>query len=62
MLVVEDWKLGERYAMNIIADANSGCRAAVRGEDFGCSGEGWIDWNLCLDEEGGPNHVCHLAC
>lgn len=39
-----EWKLGERYAMNIVADLNSGC-------------EGWIDWNLCLDEVGGPNHV-----
>jgi len=39
-----DWKQGERYAMNVIADLNAGC-------------EGWIDWNLCLDETGGPNHV-----
>jgi len=39
-----DWRVGERYAMNIIADMNSGC-------------EGWIDWNICLDETGGPNHV-----
>lgn len=39
-----DWKVGERYAMNVIADVNAGC-------------EGWIDWNLCLDETGGPNHV-----
>ena len=31
----EDWKLGERYAMNIIKDLNSGC-------------EGWIDWNHWL--------------
>lgn len=42
--VLGDWKLGERYAMNIIADMNSGC-------------EGWIDWNLCLDAQGGPNHA-----
>jgi len=41
--VLGDWKLGERYATNVIADANAGC-------------EGWIDWNLCLDAEGGPNH------
>mmetsp|Transcript_56862 Transcript_56862/g.176374 ORF Transcript_56862/g.176374 Transcript_56862/m.176374 type:complete len:666 (-) Transcript_56862:286-2283(-) len=39
-----NWKFGERYAMNIISDINAGC-------------EGWIDWNLCLDEKGGPNHV-----
>mmetsp|Transcript_41615 Transcript_41615/g.120507 ORF Transcript_41615/g.120507 Transcript_41615/m.120507 type:complete len:523 (-) Transcript_41615:78-1646(-) len=38
------WKFGERYGMNIISDLNSGT-------------EGWIDWNLYLDEEGGPNHV-----
>jgi len=38
------WKLGERYGMNIISDMNNGV-------------EGWIDWNLCLDERGGPNHV-----
>lgn len=41
---LNDWKLAERYAMNIIADLNSGC-------------EGWIDWNLCLDQNGGPNHA-----
>eukprot|EP00927_Polykrikos_kofoidii_P007249 TRINITY_DN1295_c3_g1_i1.p1 TRINITY_DN1295_c3_g1~~TRINITY_DN1295_c3_g1_i1.p1 ORF type:complete len:811 (-),score=113.19 TRINITY_DN1295_c3_g1_i1:157-2472(-) len=39
-----EWKYGERYGMNIIADLNAGC-------------EGWIDWNLCLNETGGPNHV-----
>mmetsp|Transcript_102037 Transcript_102037/g.284020 ORF Transcript_102037/g.284020 Transcript_102037/m.284020 type:complete len:516 (+) Transcript_102037:82-1629(+) len=38
------WKFGERYGMNIISDLNSGT-------------EGWIDWNLYLDETGGPNHV-----
>lgn len=43
-----NWKLGERYAMNIIADVNAGC-------------EGWIDWNLCLDEQGGPNHVSNFC-
>mmetsp|Transcript_14188 Transcript_14188/g.24354 ORF Transcript_14188/g.24354 Transcript_14188/m.24354 type:complete len:327 (+) Transcript_14188:1-981(+) len=41
--VVGDWKQGERYAMNIISDLNNGC-------------EGWIDWNLILDQTGGPNH------
>merc|ERR1712019_295463 len=30
--------------MNIINDMNAGC-------------EGWIDWNLCLNESGGPNHA-----
>merc|ERR1712187_694407 len=34
--------------MNIIKDLNSGC-------------EGFIDWNLCLDEKGGPNHTDNLC-
>lgn len=38
------WFTGERYAHNIINDLNSGCTA-------------WIDWNIALDTEGGPNHV-----
>jgi glucosylceramidase len=38
------WELGERYAHAMINDLN---RWTV----------GWIDWNLLLDEHGGPNHV-----
>jgi len=38
------WFSGERYAHNIINDLNSGCTA-------------WIDWNIVLDMQGGPNHV-----
>ncbi len=38
------WHTGERYARNIIGDFNHHV-------------EGWIDWNLILNEEGGPNHV-----
>jgi len=38
------WALGERYARSMINDLN---RWTV----------GWIDWNLLLDEHGGPNHV-----
>jgi glucosylceramidase len=38
------WEVGERYARSMIADIN---RWTV----------GWIDWNLCLDMQGGPNHV-----
>ncbi|HEV2830682.1 MAG TPA: glycoside hydrolase family 30 protein [Hanamia sp.] len=41
---IHDWKLGERYGTNIIHDFNSGT-------------VGWIDWNILLDEKGGPNHV-----
>ena len=42
------WALGERYARSIINDLN---RWTV----------GWIDWNLLLDEHGGPNHVGNLC-
>ncbi|HMP76982.1 MAG TPA: glycoside hydrolase family 30 protein [Kiritimatiellia bacterium] len=38
------WELGERYARSMIRDLN---RWAV----------GWVDWNLALDMQGGPNHV-----
>ena len=38
------WDLGERYARSIINDLN---RWTV----------GWVDWNIILDETGGPNHV-----
>lgn len=38
------WFTGERYAHNIINDLAHGCNA-------------WIDWNLVLDMQGGPNHV-----
>ncbi|MFO1393144.1 MAG: glycoside hydrolase family 30 protein [Steroidobacteraceae bacterium] len=38
------WEVGERYARNVINDLN---RWTV----------GWIDWNLLLDERGGPNHA-----
>lgn len=38
------WALGERYAHSMINDLN---RWTV----------GWIDWNLFLDLQGGPNHV-----
>lgn len=39
-----DWATGERYARNIIGDFLQG-------------NEGFIDWNLVLNEQGGPNHV-----
>jgi glucosylceramidase len=39
-----DWKLGEQYGLNMINDFNNGAVA-------------WTDWNILLDETGGPNHV-----
>jgi glucosylceramidase len=41
---IGDWGSGERYAFAIISDLN---RWSV----------GWVDWNLVLDEKGGPNHA-----
>jgi glucosylceramidase len=41
---VHSWRLGEAYGRSMINDFNSG---AV----------GWTDWNVLLDETGGPNHV-----
>ena len=38
------WGNGERYGRSMINDFNNG---AV----------GWTDWNILLDENGGPNHV-----
>jgi glucosylceramidase len=39
-----EYSQGERYARSIINDLN---RWTV----------GWVDWNMILDEQGGPNHV-----
>ena len=41
---LNDWKLGEQYGSSMMNDFNNG---AV----------GWTDWNVLLDETGGPNHV-----
>lgn len=38
------WTLGEAYGRSMIHDFNAGA-------------EGWTDWNILLDEKGGPNHV-----
>lgn len=44
----KDWKLGERYSMNIIADVNAGCRSLKPRARHRCrlgrqnQGEGWI--------------------
>ncbi|WP_210116054.1 glycoside hydrolase family 30 protein [Hymenobacter wooponensis] len=41
---INDWKLGEQYGHSMINDFNAGTEA-------------WTDWNILLDETGGPNHV-----
>ena len=39
-----DWAWGEKYGSQMISDFNAGAEA-------------WTDWNILLDEQGGPNHV-----
>lgn len=41
---VNNWSLGEKYGYSMINDFNNGTVA-------------WTDWNILLDEKGGPNHV-----
>ena len=46
---LDEWEPAERYARNMIGDFSNGV----------C---GFIDWNIALDTQGGPNHVgnfCH---
>lgn len=43
-----EWFTGERYGRNMIGDLNAWV-------------EGYLDWNLVLDETGGPNHVNNLC-
>ena len=41
---ISSWRLGEMYGRSMI-------------NDFNCGAVGWTDWNILLDEHGGPNHV-----
>jgi glucosylceramidase len=41
---VNDWKWGEVYGKSMVNDFNNGI-------------VGWTDWNILLDQTGGPNHV-----
>lgn len=42
--LINDWHWGEMYGRSMINDFNNGTVA-------------WTDWNVLLDETGGPNHV-----
>ncbi|MEP6513971.1 MAG: glycoside hydrolase family 30 protein [Parafilimonas sp.] len=44
MSEINEWKWGEAYGRSIINDFNNNT-------------VGWTDWNVLLDEHGGPNHV-----
>jgi len=41
---INDWQWGEKYGKSLMADLSNWT-------------EGWTDWNVLLDERGGPNHV-----
>ena len=47
-VILGSWNLGEKYAHDIIGDLNNWT-------------VGWVDWNMVLDERGGPNHVDNLC-
>ena len=41
---VNEWQWGEKYGLSMLMDLSNGTSA-------------WTDWNVLLDERGGPNHV-----
>ena len=41
---IHEWFIGEKYGYSMVNDFNNGTVA-------------WTDWNILLDENGGPNHV-----
>ena len=41
---LNEWHWGETYGKSMVNDLNNGAN-------------GWVDWNVLLDETGGPNHV-----
>lgn len=41
---MDDWSLAEQYGKAMASDFNNGAEA-------------WTDWNLILDQNGGPNHL-----
>ncbi len=45
---INEWHWGETYGKSMIHDFNNGAA-------------GWIDWNIILDETGGPNHVSNFC-
>ncbi len=45
---LDEWQWGEAYAKSMINDFKNGA-------------EGWTDWNVLLDDKGGPNHVSNFC-
>ncbi|XP_049303747.1 lysosomal acid glucosylceramidase-like isoform X2 [Bactrocera dorsalis] len=46
--ILGSWKRGEKFARNFLQNLQ---------HDF----NGWIDWNIVLDEQGGPNYVSNFV-
>ena len=42
------WPNGEKYGNSMVNDFNNGS-------------VGWTDWNILLDDQGGPNHVSNFC-
>ena len=47
-VILDDWSRGEHYGRDIMGDLQSYTT-------------GWVDWNMVLDMQGGPNHL-HNYC
>jgi len=47
-VILDDWLRTERYGHDIIFDLNN-------------FAQGWLDWNLLVDSEGGPNHLGNMC-
>ncbi len=45
---VYEWHWGETYGESVLHDLNNGA-------------SGWVDWNVLLNEQGGPNHVSNFC-
>jgi glucosylceramidase len=45
---IGEWQWGEAYGKSMI-------------NDFNCGAEAWTDWNVLLDDTGGPNHVSNFC-
>lgn len=43
-VLIDEWGRGEHYGSDIIGDLNNWAT-------------GWVDWNMVLDPQGGPNHL-----
>ncbi len=45
---IYNWSMGEQYGHSMVNDFNAGTAA-------------WTDWNVLVDETGGPNHVSNFC-